>query len=84
MLNPDVTKHFTALFDEHHAMLAAIRRTNESMREANTAHEVAFGAMRVATLAIAEAFERHDVAIAAALAANQSAMDLLHTLSADQ
>jgi hypothetical protein len=48
------------------------------------AHSAAFAALRRANTAMGEATQARDAAIQAALAANQTAIDVLHALSKNQ
>jgi hypothetical protein len=84
MNNPDLSKHLHAMFDAHNVAFAAIRRTNASLREANTANGVAIAAIGEANTAIGAAFDAHEEVIDAALAANQAAIDMLHALGDQQ
>ena len=68
-MNPDLNRQFQALFDAHDGAFRALRAANTDMGTANDA--------------MGHAFQSHDEAMQAALAANRAALDLLKHLSSD-
>lgn len=76
-MDPEIQRHFDAVFDAHDDAARALRSASDQM-------DRAIHGVGVAVQAMGAANKAHGAAIDAALNANRAAIDLLHRISGEQ